>query len=462
MRTKQEAINWINKSVGKQYDFDGAYGYQCYDYANAYFNYMTGLALYGMYAKNIAIDNAKTLASVATVYNNTPNFLPQAGDIVLFNGRYGNGAGHVAVVTQATLDSFEVVEQNWIGGGFVNGFPGWERVTKRWHYYDNPMKFIRLHYAEKKTIKSILPAKKPKAVKRKIVLVAGHGYNDPGAVGNGTNERDFIRKYIVPNVAKYLRTAGHDVYLYGGSTMKQDLYQDTAYGQRVGNRKDYGMYWIKNVQKPDAIIEFHLDAAGASAKGGHVIISGQFKADSIDNTIQSVIKSNVGQIRGVTPRNDLLNVNVSAEINVNYRLSELGFITSKKDMDYIKKNYDKYAKDIAGAIHGKPIGGAPASKKQAKQTTWNWGGVFYPNQAIKVRREPGLKGEVVDKGSWLYNKNDWVEFYQVIKKDGYWWIKFKYQAPGASKKFFYCAVCKITDKEEKIKKEKYWGSIKWA
>ncbi|EIL3011889.1 CHAP domain-containing protein, partial [Staphylococcus pseudintermedius] len=113
MRTKQEAINWLNNSVGKQYDFDGAYGYQCYDYANAYFNYMTGLALYGMYAKNIAIDNAKTLASVATVYNNTPNFLPQAGDIVLFNGRYGNGAGHVAVVTQATLDSFEVVEQNW-------------------------------------------------------------------------------------------------------------------------------------------------------------------------------------------------------------------------------------------------------------------------------------------------------------------------------------------------------------
>ena len=26
------------------------------------------------------------------------------------------------------------------------------------------------------------------------MIVAGHGYNDPGAVGNGTNERDFIRK----------------------------------------------------------------------------------------------------------------------------------------------------------------------------------------------------------------------------------------------------------------------------
>ena len=43
------------------------------------------------------------------------------------------------------------------------------------------------------------------------MLVAGHGYNDPGAVGNGTNERDFIRKYITPNIAKYLRHAGHEV-----------------------------------------------------------------------------------------------------------------------------------------------------------------------------------------------------------------------------------------------------------
>ena len=51
-----------------------------------------------------------------------------------------------------------------------------------------------------------------------------------------------------------------------------------------------------------------------------------------------MIKDNVGQIRDITPRNDLLNANVSAEINMNYRLTELGFITNKADMDWIKKN----------------------------------------------------------------------------------------------------------------------------
>lgn len=78
-----------------------------------------------------------------------------------------------------------------------------------------------------------------------------------------------------------------------------------------------------------------------------------------------MIKNNLGQIRGITKRNDLLNANVSAEINMNYRLTELGFITNTSDMNWIKKNSDKYSKLIAGAIHGKPIGGVVASKQKA-------------------------------------------------------------------------------------------------
>ena len=87
---------------------------------------------------------------------------------------------------------------------------------------------------------------KAKIKPKKIMIVAGHGYSDSGAVGNGTNERDFIRKNITPHVASYLRQSGHEVALYGGTKQSQDMYQDTAYGQNVGNRSDYGMYWVKN------------------------------------------------------------------------------------------------------------------------------------------------------------------------------------------------------------------------
>lgn len=245
--------------------------------------------------------------------------------------------------------------------------------------------------------------------------------------------------------------------------MNQDLYQDTLYGQRVGNYKDYGMYWIKNEVKPDVIIEFHLDSASPQASGGHVIISDRFPADDIDKALSSALDKTVGKIRGVTPRGDLLNANVSADLNLNYRLIELGFITSTKDLNYIKNNLDSFTKRIAEAINGRQID-APSSKPSAEKITWNWKGVFYPNpeKAIRVRKTAGLTGTVVEEDSWLYTKDDWVKFDQVIKKDGYWWIRFKYQREGSSTNDFYCAVCRITDKEQKIKNEKYWGTIEWA
>lgn len=380
LMTKSQAEKWLDNSEGKQYNFDNYAGFQCYDYANAFFNAVTGARLTGLYAKNIPFDNEKVISKYAKVIKNYDSFLPRKTDIAVFNGGYGGGAGHVAPVTRATLTQFEVLEQNWNGQGWTNGVasPGWgpERVTRRWHYYDDPMYFIRFDFPSninagkkaKKIIKNAVSKNekaKAKIKPKKIMIVAGHGYSDPGAVGNGTNERDFIRKNITPHVASYLRQAGHEVALYGGTKQSQDMYQDTAYGQNVGNRSDYGMYWVKK-QKYDIIAEFHLDAAGASASGGHVIISSAFSADRIDKDIQKVIKDNVGHIRDITPRNDLLNANVSAEINMNYRLTELGFITNKADMDWIKKNSKKYAKLISGAIHGKPIGGVVASSKKPK------------------------------------------------------------------------------------------------
>lgn len=95
----------------------------------------------------------------------------------------------------------------------------------------------------------------------------------------------------------------------------------------------------------------------------------------------------------------------------------------------------------------------------AEQITWNWAGRFTSNTTIKVRRAPGLSGEIVDSESWIYAKQ-WVDFVSVTKKDGYWWIKFKYPTNiGAG--YFYLPVCEITDEKERIKYEKYWGSIEW-
>lgn len=450
-KTKAQAHAYMNKLKGKGWDFDNAYGWQCFDLVNFYWNYLTGGQLYGLYAKDIPFNN--NFNGLATVYENTPSFLPQKGDIVVWNGNWGEGAGHVAIVQSANINTFVSLDQNWWGGG-ANKTEVAQYIS---HTYDFPMYFIRPHYKAKSTVKDkvtsvVKPNTKPKT-KKKFVLVAGHGYNDPGATGNGTNERDFIRKNIIDNVAKYLRQAGHTVTLY---SKKQDMYQDTAYGYNRGDKKKYGLYWVKNKLKPDGVIEFHLDSASSSASGGHVI-KNAYAADSIDKGLQKALEETVGTIRGITTRNDLLNANVAYSENINYRLIEMGFITSKKDMNYIKNNLQAFTKRLAEGIHGKPIGGSAAGNK--KKITRKWPGRFTANTLIKVRKNPGLKGKQVSKSDWI-QAGQWVDFISVTKKDGYWWIRFKYPTNPAAG-YFYCAVCKITNKEEKIKKEKYWGKIKW-
>lgn len=453
-KTQAEAYSYMNKLVGKGWDFDDSFGWQCFDLVNFYWNYLTGGQLYGLYAKDIPFKN--NFDGLATVYENTPSFLPQKGDIVVWNGNWGEGCGHVAIVNSANINTFVSLDQNWWGGG-RNKTEVAQYIT---HTYDFPMYFIRPHFKAKSTVKSkVVSVVKPKAKsnKKKYVLVAGHGYNDPGAVGNGTNERDFIRKNIIDNVAKYLRSAGHTVTLYD---KKQDMYQDTAYGYNRGDTKNYGLYWVKNKLKPNAVIEFHLDWSSGNASGGHVI-KNAYAADNIDKGIQKALDDTVGTIRGITTRNDLLNVNVAYNQNINYRLVELGFITSKKDMNYIKNNLQKFTKAIASGINGKPIGGTPAGSK--KKTTWNWKGRFTAKtkdkRGLPVRRSASKSGKLVPTSDWIKN-GQWVDFVSVTKKDGYWWAKFQYPN-GANKKYFYVAVCKIKDKNEKIKNEKYKGAIKW-
>ena len=462
MKTKAQAKKWINSKIGTGTDWDGMYGFQCMDLAVAYMNYVTDgkVTMWGN-AKD-AIQNK--FGDTATIYKNTPSFKPQYGDIAVWTIGNFSTYGHIGIVVDGNpnndLQTFKSLDQNWYGGGLTKT----ELAQIITHNYDGVTHFIRPNFKaepkkttpKKETAKK--PTSKPAATKKKFVLVAGHGYNDPGATGNGTNERDFIRKNIIDNVAKYLRQAGHTVTLYD---KKQDMYQDTAYGYNRGDKKKYGLYWVKNKLKPDGVIEFHLDSASPSASGGHVI-KNAYAADSIDKGLQKALEETVGTIRGITTRNDLLNANVAYSENINYRLVELGFITSKKDMDYIKKNLQSFTKAIASGIHGKPIGGTTAGKK--KKITWKWPGRFYPNASktgIKVRKNPGLKGKVVDKGSWLYTKDDWVDFISVTKKDGYWWIRFRFPTnPKAG--YFYCAVAKITDPKERIKHEKaMYGKINW-
>lgn len=146
MKTQKQAVDYALSMIGKGYDFDGAYGYQCFDTANYYWYYLFGHGLKGNGAIDIPTWN--NFKGEATVHKNTPNFLAKAGDVVVFNANYGGGYGHVAIIVSANLNTITVVEQNWNGGGANKT----EVTTKRTHAYDFPMWFVRPKF-KKSTVK---------------------------------------------------------------------------------------------------------------------------------------------------------------------------------------------------------------------------------------------------------------------------------------------------------------------
>ena len=99
------------------------------------------------------IPNVNNFKGEATVYNNTPSFKAEEGDVVVFNRNYGGGYGHVDIVTKGNYDGkymkFQSLDQNWFGGGSAKT----EVAQRIVHNYDFPMWFIRPHYKSESTKK---------------------------------------------------------------------------------------------------------------------------------------------------------------------------------------------------------------------------------------------------------------------------------------------------------------------
>ena len=112
---------FVNTYYGKAIDYDGGYGVQCVDliklYADKVFNLKFGAfgnahAYYDNYTKiPMLYENFTRIA-------NTPDFVPQKGDIVVWNTKRSNGNGHIAIATGVgDTKSFHSYDTNWDGKG---------------------------------------------------------------------------------------------------------------------------------------------------------------------------------------------------------------------------------------------------------------------------------------------------------------------------------------------------------
>ena len=157
--------------------------------ANKYWHQLFGHGLKGAGAADIP--NVNNFKGEATVYNNTPSFKAEEGDVVVFNRNYGGGYGHVAIVTKGNYDGkymkFQSLDQNWYGGGLAKT----EVAQRIVHNYDFPMWFIRPHY-KSESVKKVsaqsatkTAAKKKTTAKKKMKKL--------------TYIRDEVKGYRLPN-----------------------------------------------------------------------------------------------------------------------------------------------------------------------------------------------------------------------------------------------------------------------
>lgn len=111
---------FIKTHVGKAMDYDGCAGAQCVDLAKYYLDEVFGIKpgnwgdahdyYDGFYAHNELVQNFDRIP-------NTPDFVPQKGDICVWKSSLSSGGwGHIAIATgEGDTNHFYSYDQNWTG-----------------------------------------------------------------------------------------------------------------------------------------------------------------------------------------------------------------------------------------------------------------------------------------------------------------------------------------------------------
>lgn len=138
-RTRDEAVKWTWAQKGKWIDEDGWYGAQCVDLILAYCHFLGVTPPRG---------NAKEWTHLSlprgwTRVQNTPNYIPQPGEIVVWTG---GRFGHIGIILSANVQTFTSMEQNVVGN-LTTGSAAEVRTHTNWR----GLWFICPNFADAKT-----------------------------------------------------------------------------------------------------------------------------------------------------------------------------------------------------------------------------------------------------------------------------------------------------------------------
>lgn len=164
----------------------------------------------------------------------------------------------------------------------------------------------------------------------KILLIAGHGAGDSGAVGNGYKEADLTRE-LVSLIEKELSEYRVSIDVYDTS---RNAFYDAQKGALMVGNYDYAL-------------EVHFNAASATAHGTEIFVVNEESSIDVEKNIMKAMKPyfTLRDSDGVK-RTNFLVITTLFNQGISAGLLETCFITNANDM----KVYQAHKKDIARDI----------------------------------------------------------------------------------------------------------------
>ena len=172
---------------------------------------------------------------------------------------------------------------------------------------------------------------------RKIIISAGHGGSDPGAVANGYTERDLAIEFRELLVKELLLLGVKPLIDDNKNALKETL-----------------AWLVGKYSSKDILLDIHWNAASSKARGTEVIVpdNASIFENNFAKNILNVFVSNGFVNRGVKPESQTARKRLGwmrppAE-NI---LIEMGFITNLLDINLYQNLKYKLAKELALVIY---------------------------------------------------------------------------------------------------------------
>lgn len=247
---------------------------------------------------------------------------------------------------------------------------------------------------------------------KKLYVICGHGHGDSGAVGGGKTEAALVRK-LAAKMAKYNPNV---VVLDTSKNWYEKKLVNSSLKKKVGG---------------NPVIELHMDSAGSSARGGHVIVCTGLSADKYDKALAKYIsKEFPGRASSIVKRDNLANPKLAKAQGINYRLLECCFVSNKADRDKFVANMGAIAEGIVGCF------GLQASKPAAKPKAVSYKIVV--SAGVNVRKGAGTKfaktGKAYAKGKTVSVKETKAVGKDVWGRTSDGWFAVNYGGKAYAKK----------------------------